>query len=222
MKTMTVVSKKILEEKPAQTNVQTKQKIPNLLKIASGLFIFFLSVFAVYFTFLNTSDSNRFQEIAEKLAKNYPLSAAEEAFFCEYLNVSASSQDCQETLAAYQKKMALWSESDINEKIILLKNLPFLSEEDKILLQELEAEPDKKGVDVNFEDTEKLCRDFDVENLREFHQKIKPILKKKTLLLVKRIFAEKEYNPDYGISKHGFIVVRSVKTKKTINTGEKY
>lgn len=63
---------------------------------------------------------------------------------------------------------------------------------------------------------------FDVENLREFHQKIKPILKKKTLLLVKRIFAEKEYNPDYGLSKHGFIVVRSVKTKKTINTGEKY
>jgi hypothetical protein len=219
---MTVVSKKILEEKPAQTNVQTKQKMPNLLKMASGLFIFFLSVFAVYFTFLNTSDSNLFQEIAEKLAKNYPLSAAEEAFFCEYLNVSAGSQDCQETLAAYQKKMALWSESDINEKIILLKNLPFLSEEDKILLQELEVEPDKKGVDVNFEDTEKLCKELEIDDIKEYHNIAKFRLKKRfSKLLNKKFRIEERNNPDFGITKRGFIVIRSVKSKKTLHTGEK-
>jgi hypothetical protein len=219
---MTVVSKKILEQKPAQSREQNKLKIPRFLAITMPLFIFFLAFGVVYFTFLNTSDSQRFDEIVEKLAKNIPLFETEKSFFCEYLSVRAGTKDCEETLAAYQKKLTLWSESDINEKIFLLKNLPFLTDEDKILLQELEAETDKKGSEVNFEDTEKLCRDFGAYDMHEFHQEIKPQLKKKTLHLVKRFFEGKEHNPDFGLSKRGFIVIRSVKSKKTINTGEKY
>jgi hypothetical protein len=102
-----------------------------------------------------------------------------------------------------------------------------LTDEDKILLQELEAETDKKGSEVNFEDTEKLCRDFGVKNLREFHE-----LKRKLRNRFKELIHKKlngEYNPDFGISKRGFIVIRSTgtnidkekKPQKTVHTGDK-
>lgn len=218
---MEVKTKDIFEtEKRKGKNQSLGKSLP--AKKFTLFFLLGLFVLAFAFSVFNSSqETAKFDEIVEKLTQNETLSTDEEAFFCQYLQVE-NGADCQSLLQGYRNRVALWNSCDLNDKILLLNALHFLSEADREILRELESETDKKGAEVNFGDEKKLCEDFNVKDMREYHTSLKRKLKNRFKeQMFKYLAKDEQNNPDFGVSKNGFVVFRSVKSKKTVNTGEK-